>query len=124
VAVGRPFGRYPEPDEAVWVYMTIQLYSIEKEFYLVDFKCAGYERLAKKLVNEISQRSSRESGTEWRPLSRGASGGDEESGEEEDGKEKDELVGAGRATGDKRATSPFPFLDVAGRLIIQLADGE
>lgn len=118
---GRPFGRYPEPDEAVWVYMTIQLYSIEKEFYLVDFKCAGYERLVRSLVREVKRRGD---GNDWRPLRSGVGDSGESDGEEEGVRERDELVGAGRAVGEKRATSPFPFLDVAGRLIIQLADGE
>ncbi|KXL41497.1 MAG: hypothetical protein FE78DRAFT_156326 [Acidomyces sp. 'richmondensis'] len=70
--------------ESVWVYVTIQLYSIEKDFYLVDFKCAGYERLVK------------------------GEGGKEE--------------GVGRSAEEKEKSSPFPFLDVAGRLIIQLAE--
>ena len=39
--------------------------------------------------------------------------------EDEDGRE---LVGAGRVADEKDITSPFPFLDVASRLIIQLAE--
>lgn len=38
-------------------------------------------------------------------------------------REREELVPMGRTVGDKRATSPFPFLDVASGLIIQLAEG-
>ena len=79
-----------EADDQAYVYMTIQLYSIEKEFYLVDFKCAGYERL-KPEMNE----------------------------EGEEG-----VVGMGRAAEEKDVSSPFPFLDVASKLIIQLADAE
>ena len=36
----------------------------------------------------------------------------------------EELVGQGRATEEKDVSSPFPFLDVASRLIIQLAEAE
>ncbi|KAI7066711.1 hypothetical protein KC352_g43007, partial [Hortaea werneckii] len=43
-------GDWPDPNECVWVYVTIQLYSIEKDFYLVDFKCAGYERLVRRFA--------------------------------------------------------------------------
>lgn len=78
-------GEEASSKNSVWVYMTIQLYSIEKDFYLVDFKCAGYERLIKGI------------------------------GEEEE-------EGVGRSAEEKEKTSPFPFLDVAGRLIIQLAE--
>ncbi|KAF8458166.1 hypothetical protein BGX38DRAFT_1156170 [Terfezia claveryi] len=31
--------------ESVYVHMEIQLYKLENNFYLVDFKCAGYERV-------------------------------------------------------------------------------
>lgn len=30
--------------KGVYVYITIQLYQLERGFYLVDFRCAGYER--------------------------------------------------------------------------------
>ena len=95
-----------DADDSAYVYMTIQLYSIEKEFYLVDFKCAGYERLVPKplLPKEDDDRIS------------GASRRDS-SGE-------GEMVGLGRAAEEKDVSSPFPFLDVASRLIIQLAEAE
>lgn len=34
-----------EDDDGAYVYMEIQLYQLESNFYLVDFKCAGYERV-------------------------------------------------------------------------------
>ncbi|KAF2841873.1 Pkinase-domain-containing protein [Patellaria atrata CBS 101060] len=133
-------GYYPEPDESVYVYLTIQLYNIEKDFYLVDFMCAGYERLMKELVREIRKEVKEEQGDDregetprggpwtndtferaefsWQRI------GDDENEEDAEVREKEELVPAGRAAGEKRATSPFPFLDVASKLITQLADGE
>ena len=49
-------GRFAaEADEAAYVYMTIQLYTIEPDFYLVDFKCAGYERLVREVVREVRE---------------------------------------------------------------------
>ncbi|CAZ81571.1 unnamed protein product [Tuber melanosporum] len=66
----------PLGEEGLYVHMEIQLYQlpVEHNFYLVDFKCAGYERLGKK-----------------------------------------KKVGF-------LTDSPFPFLELASRLIIQLAE--
>ncbi|KAF1987373.1 Pkinase-domain-containing protein [Aulographum hederae CBS 113979] len=131
--------KIPPADESVYVYMTIQLYSIEKEFFLVDFKCAGYERLITSLVQEIKAKKDDEAS--WkrlsdpiklpgsRPESRGSWHGlDGVEGKMDLDKDteirrREEEVGGGRAVEEKRATSPYPFLDVAGRLIIQLAEG-
>ncbi|KAF2502714.1 Pkinase-domain-containing protein [Lophium mytilinum] len=145
-ALTKPGGdttKYPEPDEAVWVYLSIQLYSIDRDFFLVDFKCAGYERLVPHLVREIRVGSANvevtgapddpaasahadDEGFEWHRLAEGeALPAEVESGSVRGVmRETEEEVGAGRAALEKRATSPFPFLDVAGRLIIQLAEGE
>ncbi|OCK81401.1 Pkinase-domain-containing protein [Lepidopterella palustris CBS 459.81] len=134
-------GKYPEPDESVWVYMSIQLYSIERDFFLVDFKCAGYERLVNKLVREIKTSSANVSvtgGPDESAFDSGHGGyhGWRRLNDDEplpDGgfnnrkgllRESEEEVGAGRSESEKRATSPFPFLDVASRLIIQLAEGD
>jgi carbon catabolite-derepressing protein kinase len=131
--------KYPEPDEAVWVYLSIQLYSIDRDFFLVDFKCAGYERLVPHIVREIRFASANvsvtggpdephpgEEGYAWRRLADNEPiPAEVESGSKQGlMREHEEEVGAGRAEVEKRATSPFPFLDVAGRLIIQLAEGE
>jgi len=106
--------------------MTIQLYSIEKEFYLVDFKCAGYERVVRKLVRDIAQPMRR--GDER--AERGRAYHDEDDDDSDDDSdddgvnEREVLVGDGRAGWEKKVSSPFPFLDVASRLIIQLAEAE
>ena len=107
--------QWPRPEESVWVYVTIQLYSIEKDFYLVDFKCAGYERLVKRFAQELN-------GSNHSDLVRVDHAPEEynegDGTEDEDG---EEWIGAGR-TEDKDISSPYPFLDVASRLIIQLAE--
>ncbi|RPA87989.1 Pkinase-domain-containing protein [Ascobolus immersus RN42] len=66
--------------EPIYVFITIQLYQLERGFYLVDFRCAGYER-----VNKASGRSKLQSEEDW-------------------------------------VNSPFPFLEIAGGLIIALAE--
>ncbi|KAF2786623.1 Pkinase-domain-containing protein [Melanomma pulvis-pyrius CBS 109.77] len=138
-------GRYPHADEAVYIYMSIQLYSIERDFFVVDFKCAGYERLVNNLVREVKATSAsttslsnlglstsqhqdgwdEEQGV-WRRLGEGEALPDDLARELRDGgkgvlRERHEEVGAGRSQGEKRATSPFPFLDVASTLILQLS---
>jgi carbon catabolite-derepressing protein kinase len=141
---------YPQPDEAVWIYMTIQLYSIDRDFIVVDFKCAGYERLVSNLVREIKANPSLNtsvsnlalSGSQpnrmqyqdgwddeqgvWRRLGEGEPLPEDLARELKDGgtsvlRERTEEVGAGRQEGEKIVTSPFPFLDVASTLILQLS---
>ncbi|RKF76827.1 Sucrose non-fermenting protein kinase 1 [Golovinomyces cichoracearum] len=65
-----------EPEYYVVMHLDIQLYEMEPNVYLVDFKCAGYETSDGMLFEE------------------------------------------------KDITSPFPFLDLASELIIQLAEAE
>lgn len=134
---------YPPPDEAVWIYVSIQLYSIDRDFFVVDFKCAGYERLVSNLVREIkanpnvdhfssSHRSKHqhEDGWDdeqgvWRRLDEGEPVPEDMESELRGGtgvvRERTEEVGAGRMEGEKVCTSPFPFLDVASTLILQLS---
>ena len=39
-------------DNACYVYMDVQLYTLEADCYLVDFKCAGYETIVEAVINE------------------------------------------------------------------------
>lgn len=75
--------------DACYCFMDIQLYTMEPETYLVDFKCAGYESVVKEMG--------------------------------EDGEVK--IMGTGYRVADKDVTSPQPFLDLANKLVIQLAKG-
>ena len=43
-------------DSACYVYMDVQLYTLEQDTYLVDFKCAGYETLLEVTVSETEKR--------------------------------------------------------------------
>ena len=139
-------GDYPAPDEAVWIYMSIQLYSIERDFFVVDFKCAGYERLVSNLVREIKANPNVQSESDfssshrskhqhedgwddqqgvWRRLDEGEPLPEDVASELRGGRgvlrERTEEVGVGRTDGEKVCTSPFPFLDVASTLILQLS---
>lgn len=79
---------------ACFVYLDLQIYVLEDDIYLVDFKCAGYEAIIgeHKVVNKK-------------------------------GEEITEFIGSGRRVADKDVTSPQPFLDLANKLVIHLAKG-
>jgi len=114
-ASGPAFGR---ANDSAWVYVTIQLYSIEKDFFLVDFKCAGYERLVKRFAAEVG-------GSNESDVVRADQAPEGyESGDGTENEWGEEMVGAGRSGEEKDVSSPFPFLDVASRLIIQLAEAQ
>jgi carbon catabolite-derepressing protein kinase len=145
-----PGEEYSQPDEAVYIYVSIQLYSIDRDFFVVDFKCAGYERLVSNLVREVKASASSDSNLSisnlalsssqpnhhgdgwddvqgvWRRLDEGEPLPDDLARELRDGgqgllRERTEEVGVGRNEGEKIVTSPFPFLDVASTLILQLS---
>lgn len=39
-----------------YVYMDVQLYMLEAECYLVDFKCAGYENIVETIINDLEKK--------------------------------------------------------------------
>ncbi|KAI5805678.1 BcSNF1, Snf1-like protein kinase [Geopyxis carbonaria] len=98
---------FDDDADCVWIHMTIQLYQVEHDNYLVDFKCAGYERLpaaappSTKRVGFEATLGGEAAGAALQDRSQG-------------GERKSEEA--------KEANSPFPFLDAAGRLIIALAE--
>ncbi len=120
----------PAANESVYVYMTIQLYQLEAQFYLVDFKCAGYEKIVEDKMELLKEEY----------LSKGELGKVEQEGKfaMEEGEEAKGAPAAtshgkgGKKTGagkkgtdeDKEVSSPFPFLDLASMLIIALAEAE
>ncbi|KAA8913467.1 kinase-like domain-containing protein [Sphaerosporella brunnea] len=91
-------------EDCVFVHLTIQLYQLEHDNYLVDFKCAGYERLQPPATGGKKRVGFEET-----------LGGDA-AGEKANGH------GGRRGEDNKEVNSPFPFLDAAGALIIALAD--
>ncbi|KAL8992005.1 MAG: hypothetical protein Q9169_007451 [Polycauliona sp. 2 TL-2023] len=81
--------------DACFCYLDIQLYTMEPDTYLVDFKCAGYE-------------------TAYREKGDRDADGDEGAGR---------WVASGHRVADKDVTSPQPFIDLTNQLVIQLAKG-
>ena len=96
-----------------FVYFDLQIYVLEQDVYLVDFKNAGYEAIVgeRKVLMKKNRRSARKEGGE---------AGGHGAGE---GEWAFEAVGSGRRLGDKDVTSPQPFLDLAMKLVIHLAKG-
>lgn len=81
-------------DTACFVYMDLQIYVLEADTYLVDFKSAGYEAI----VGERQVKGKHD-------------------------KMITEYTGSGSRKADKDVTSPQPFLDLANKLVIHLAKG-
>ncbi|KAL8657226.1 MAG: hypothetical protein Q9226_002121 [Calogaya cf. arnoldii] len=83
--------------DACFCYVDIQLYTMEPDTYLVDFKCAGYESVFREREKYDVTIGSEEEMGRW--------------------------VGTGYRVADKDVTSPQPFIDLTNQLVIQLAKG-
>ena len=92
-SVGVPEGAITA-DTSCFVYLDLQIYVLETDIYLVDFKNAGYEPIVgeRKVVGK-------------------------------NGETVTECVGNGQRKNEKDVTSPQPFLDLANKLVIHLAKG-
>lgn len=120
--------------DSVYVHMTIQLYQLEHDNYLVDFKCTGYERTRSDATQSAFGDDDAAATTEEASepeKGRKRVGFQEHLGGDEGGKrvrDRDSVEGSergGRRKEEaKEVTSPFPFLDLAGKLIVQLANTE
>ncbi|KAF3927308.1 hypothetical protein ABW21_db0201412 [Orbilia brochopaga] len=125
-----------EEDDAVFVYMEIQLYQLESNFYLVDFKCAGYERLdaegnvvvpkeVEKVMDELRRTDSGGDNGRKGSLSDPRVAMMERSKSARSTKSESGSAYSGwKSIEEKEISSPFPFLDLAGKLIIQLAEAD
>lgn len=87
-------GKFDSESTACFVYLDLQIYVLEADVYLVDFKCAGYE----SIVGEREATNHK-------------------------GETITEYIGSGLRIADKDVTSPQPFLDLANKLVIYLARG-
>jgi carbon catabolite-derepressing protein kinase len=128
----------PNPDMGVWVFVDIQLYMLESNTYMVDFKCDGYQNVlfvegdnGRSTTTNNSSRvtspaTSRPTSSFNTTKSAGTMNGvrDDDS---EDAATIHERKGEWRPISkrfrnkEKEITSPYPYLDVASELIAQLA---
>ena len=49
-------GQTPIADSSCYVYMDVQLYTLEQGTYLVDFKCSGYEQIVERAISEVEKK--------------------------------------------------------------------
>jgi carbon catabolite-derepressing protein kinase len=128
----------PNPDIGVWVFVDIQLYMLESNTYMVDFKCDGYQNVlfveGDNSRSTTTNNSSRvTSPATSRPTSsfntikpEGTINGVRDD-DDEDAATIHERKGEWRPISkrfrnkEKEITSPYPYLDVASELIAQLA---
>ncbi|KAI9855375.1 MAG: Protein kinase [Trichoglossum hirsutum] len=128
-----------EASDSAYMYMEIQLYQLEREFYLVDFKCAGYEGLVEvsddQCTNDghavISEEGESHEGNDPRSahgpttgVEHNRGGGTNAGSTSHLQRQTKKYKGAGRKNEEKEVSSPFPFLDLASKLIIQLAEAD
>jgi carbon catabolite-derepressing protein kinase len=128
----------PNPDIGVWVFVDIQLYMLESNTYMVDFKCDGYQNVIfVEGDNSRSTTTNNSSRVTSPATSRPSSGFNATSSEgtmngvhdddNEDAATIHERKGEWRPISkrfrnkEKEITSPYPYLDVASELIAQLA---
>lgn len=121
----------------VWIFIDIQLYTLEQSVYVVDFKCDGYQNVIwhePKKDRSKTPTTGNNSGWTSPSVSRPASGmgnvlhhGNAVSSEDGTERGEDDGVGFWKPTSkrykniEKDVSSPYPYLDVASDLVAQLA---
>ena len=133
-------GREPNPNIGVWVFIDIQLYMLETNNFMVDFKCDGYQNV--RFDPNWSSRTPRtgNSSRMTSPAQSRPTSGFSSTKQGEQQHQMHEMDGHGKFEGEnsesrgewrpvskrfrnkeKEITSPYPYLDVASDLIAQLA---
>lgn len=106
----------------VWVFVDIQLYTLDAHTYTVDFKCDGYQNV---IWHEPKHKSNPSSTLVSPSTSRPASGIDSMGRSDSHDPKKPEgywkPVSKRYKNVEKDISSPYPYLDVASDLVAQLA---
>ena len=120
----------PNDHIGVWVFVDIQLYTLEANVYVVDFKCDGYQNVVwhdQRRDRDQTKSPQSHSAVTSPTASRPTSGFDNPSSQSGTGSE-DSQDSAGywvplsqRFHKEKEISSSYPFLDVASDLVAQLA---
>jgi carbon catabolite-derepressing protein kinase len=126
--------RPPRNDIGVWVFIDIQLYGLDTNTYVVDFKCEGYQNVVlydpKKTKSPQSMspqdNSAMTSPASSRPTSGFGTLKDMNHLHQEDSQEDDmstywKPVTKRYRNKEKEISSPYPYMDVASDLVAQLA---
>ncbi|KIX00665.1 uncharacterized protein Z518_09730 [Rhinocladiella mackenziei CBS 650.93] len=121
--------KIPSENIGVWVFIDIQLYCLESQTYVVDFKCDGYQNVIwhdLKKEREKNKTPTSSSTVTSPSTSRPASGFGEISHPSSVQLDVEELDGYWKPVSkryknvEKEISSPYPYLDVASDLVAQL----
>jgi carbon catabolite-derepressing protein kinase len=122
-----------EADDSAYVHLMIQLYQLESNYYLVDFKCDGYEKVGQEDCN-INEDDDEDHFKQYEHFEGKANMSDRGSTADLSSRrtvdhmtpaKEHKRHGLGRKKDvEKDVSSPFPFMDVASRLIILLAEAD
>jgi len=123
--------KVPSDNIGVWVFVDIQLYMLESNTYVVDFKCDGYQNVIwhDPRKDKDRNKSSSSNSTVTSPAtSRPTSGFGDANGHSRVEQPDDENmepywkpVSKRYKNVEKEISSPYPYLDVASDLVAQLA---
>ncbi|KPI35756.1 Carbon catabolite-derepressing protein kinase [Cyphellophora attinorum] len=124
--------KHPREQVGIWVFIDIQLYTLDSQVFVVDFKSDGYQNVVwhdstrdKDQAKASKPDSAVTSPVSSRPASAFAQNG---SPTEDTDSSQDEAGGFWRPVSkrwrnvEKEISSPYPFLDVASDLVAQLAN--
>lgn len=118
----------PHEHVGVWIFVDIQLYTLETNVYVVDFKCDGYQNVVwhdpKK--DKDRTRSPQSLSTVTSPSASRPTSGFEHASSQSGTEESQDAGGywvpmSQRFHKEKEISSAYPFLDVASDLVAQLA---
>ncbi|KAK4936552.1 Protein kinase [Elasticomyces elasticus] len=122
--------KLPSENIGVWVFIDIQLYTLESGTYVVDFKCDGYQNAIWHDTRKDKTKTPNTSSTVTSPTSsRPTSGFGEVSQGSYEHWEDDASEGYWKPVSkryknvEKEISSPYPYLDVASDLVAQLWGG-
>ncbi|ETN37844.1 uncharacterized protein HMPREF1541_07467 [Cyphellophora europaea CBS 101466] len=120
--------KLPSEHIGVWIFIDIQLYTLETNVYVVDFKCDGYQNVVwhdpKKDKERTKSPQSHSAVTS--PVSSRPTSGFEHASSQSGTEDSQDSGGywtpmSTRYRQEKEISSPYPFLDVASDLVAQLA---
>ncbi|EHY58769.1 Protein kinase [Exophiala dermatitidis] len=124
--------KIPSEHIGVWVFIDIQLYTLESGTYVVDFKCDGYQNVIwhdPRKEREKGKSSSSNSNVASPSASRPTSGFGDLNHASSDHPDEEGSEGYWKPVSkryknvEKEICSPYPFLDVASDLVAQLWGG-
>lgn len=118
----------PNEHVGVWIFVDIQLYTLETNVYVVDFKCDGYQNVVwhDNKKDEDRTKSPQSHSAVASPITSRPTSGMEHTSSQSGTDDTQDAAGywvpmTQRFHKEKEISSAYPFLDVASDLVAQLA---